>query len=343
MEARLMAGAALTVVITDPSQVGAARRAATSLAQQTGLGDEDAGRAALIATELATNLARHARGGELLLRVLRSPGRTGVELLAIDRGPGMANVERCFADGFSSGSSPGTGLGAIRRIASQFDVHSQQPNGTVLSARVFAGRDVPPPRGGITWSAVCMPMRGETVCGDAWEVHDHDDGTAFVVADGLGHGPLAAEASGRAAAVLLDGGAAGPAQLIARAHERLRGTRGAAVLFGVLDRTRGVMRYAGIGNVSARLLGREGSRSLVSLNGTVGVQMPAPKEFECAVAAGALLVVHSDGANTRWDLARDAALAARDPAVIAGALYRDHSRGNDDVTVLVGRRLAEAR
>jgi anti-sigma regulatory factor (Ser/Thr protein kinase) len=339
-----MAGAALPVTVDDPTQVGVARRAATTLAQQAGLDETTAGRAALVATELATNLTRHARGGELLLRVVHAGDRAGIELLAIDRGPGMASVERCLADGYTTGSSPGTGLGAVRRAATQFDVHSREPSGTVLAARVFAGREPPMARGGIAWAAVCVPLRGEAVCGDAWGVVERDDGAAFVVADGLGHGPLAEEASRRAVDVLHDGDAAPPAALLARAHERMRGTRGAAVAFGVVDRATGAVRYAGIGNVAARVVGRDGaSRSLVSLNGTVGVQIPTPKEFECTIAPGALLVVHTDGASSRWDLGRDPGLAARDPAVIAGALYREHARGTDDVTVLVGRRRAEAR
>jgi hypothetical protein len=52
----------------------------------------------------------------------------------------------------------------------------------------------------------------------------------------------------------------------------------------------------------------------------------------------ALLVAHSDGLDSRWDLDRHAGLAACHPAVIAAVLYRGHSRKRDDVVVLVVRR-----
>jgi hypothetical protein len=38
---------------------------------------------------------------------------------------------------------------------------------------------------------------------------------------------------------------------------------------------------------------------------------------------------------SRWSLEDYPGLAARDPAVIAGVLYRDFSRRRDDVTVVV--------
>jgi hypothetical protein len=186
---------------------------------------------------------------------------------------------------------------------------------------------------------VWVPAPLELGCGDAFAVVESPLTWTFLVADGLGHGPLAADAAARAVDVLHAAGAgADPARVLQRAHEALRGGRGAAIGVGVVTRATGAIRYAGIGNVSARVVTRDRGRSLVSLNGTVGVQMPSPKEFDCVWPAGGVLVVHSDGIDTRWDLGRDPTLAARDPAVVAGALYRDHARGNDDVTVLVGRR-----
>jgi hypothetical protein len=143
--------------------------------------------------------------------------------------------------------------------------------------------------------------------------------------------------------VLRESPDAGPARTIELAHQRLRGSRGAAIAVGRVVVASGQVRYAAIGNIATRVLDGHGSRSLVSLNGIVGVQMPNPKEFECVWPAGGLLVAHSDGLTSRWDLASDARLLARHPAVVAGVLYRDHIRGPDDATVLVGRLLAPAR
>ena len=97
-----------------------------------------AGKVAIVATELANNLLRHAGGGELLLQTLGDDESPVVELLAIDRGPGMADVARCLADGYSTGGTPGTGLGAVRRLATEFDIYSAPGEGTIVMARFGA-------------------------------------------------------------------------------------------------------------------------------------------------------------------------------------------------------------
>ncbi len=48
-----------------------------------------------------------------------------------------------------------------------------------------------------------------------------------------------------------------------------------------------------------------------------------------------MLVLHSDGLHTRWDLAAYPGLAARHPAIIGGALLRDFRRQRDDASVVV--------
>src|SRR5688572_898685 len=106
----------LVVSVAEESQIGEARRAAARLAGEAGFSQADSGRASIVASELATNLLRHARGGELLLHAT-DPGaaQPAVEILSADKGPGMADVERCLEDGYSTNGTPGNGLGAVRR------------------------------------------------------------------------------------------------------------------------------------------------------------------------------------------------------------------------------------
>src|SRR5580704_2149530 len=96
-------------VIRDGSAVGEARRDAQRIAEAAGLNTTDVGRAGVVATELANNLLRHGGGGELLLQALL---HGSMELIALDRGRGM-DVQKCMRDGFSTSSTPGTGLGAV--------------------------------------------------------------------------------------------------------------------------------------------------------------------------------------------------------------------------------------
>src|SRR5262245_18022247 len=86
--------------ISDGSQIGEVRREVNRLSPLAGLQETEAGKAAIVASELATNLSRYAEGGEILLRSYEIGRFAGVEILAIDRGPGMASVARCLEDGY---------------------------------------------------------------------------------------------------------------------------------------------------------------------------------------------------------------------------------------------------
>jgi len=97
------------------------------------------------------------------------------------------------------------------------------------------------------------------------------------------------------------------------------------------------MVYAGVGNISAAILSGGASRSLVSHNGTLGVAVPRIQEFKSEWPSNGVLVLHSDGLQSRWDLSSSTypGLLARHPALIGGALLRDFRRQRDDASVVV--------
>lgn len=330
------------VVVEDPSQVGAARRAADAAARECGFDEQRRGIAALVATEAATNLARHARGGRILTQSVSRGALRGVEVIAMDSGPGMHDLERAFSDGFSTGGgSPGTGLGAIRRQADELDVYTRPGQGTIVLARVFAralergaARDAL-----VDVGAVCLPIDGETVCGDGWAVAQTAARAAILLVDGLGHGASAAEAADVAIAAFRTIAARSPSEIVAELHEALRGTRGAALAVAEVTPAPdgATVRYCGVGNTVATLVGEAPPRALPSMNGTAGLQVRAMQEFTQRWATGTMLVLHTDGITTRWRADAYRGILARDPAILAAALQRDHTRGRDDATVLAFR------
>lgn len=333
--------------VDDASQVGEVRRAADALGARAALGEVERGTLAIVVTEAATNLARHARGGRIALSVVGEPGAAGVEVLALDEGPGIANVGRAMEDGYSSAGTPGHGLGAIRRMAGDFDLYSRPGQsggaGTMLLARVWSAaaraRTGSVPR--VRVGGVCVALGGGRACGDAWTVVSARDRTLAVVVDGLGHGPEAAEASSAAIRVVRASPEASPAELVNLAHGALRATRGAAMAVAALDHDRGSVTFAGIGNISASLHGIDGaSRSLASHNGTVGHVMRRVQELHYDWPADGVLLMHSDGIHGRWRLDAYPGLLRHDPSLLAAALYRDAERGRDDATVLALRRHA---
>lgn len=324
------------IAITDRSSIGEARRISMQMAERARIQQAERGRVPLIVTELATNLLLHATGGEILIRMLPAEAGPGIEIIALDRGPGIADIPRCMADGYSSGGTGGTGLGAVRRSSTEFEIYSQPSVGTVVVSRVRSiNRKL---HDAVQFSAINVPAPNETECGDAWHLWCADGRLSAIVVDGLGHGPLAAIAASRALQVIDEGAFDSPETYLLAAHLALRSSRGAALAMTQVHLPLGKLFYAGIGNIVGRVVGPTGlSTSLLSHNGIVGVEVRKPQQFEYAWRQGDLLVMHSDGLSERWKLEDYAGLAQADTAVIAAVLYRDAKRGRDDATILVTR------
>jgi anti-sigma regulatory factor (Ser/Thr protein kinase) len=332
--------------VHDSSQVSAPRREVAALATRLGFSDTRAGQASLVVSELGSNLVKHAREGQILLRELQN---NGLEVLAIDRGPGFHNIGEALRDGHSTSGSLGAGLGAIARQSDQFDIFSQQPGGTVIvcrlwprapsTARAFgdgATADESVVGDGFGIGAVSVAFPGESVCGDAWAVQLGPQQVSVLVADGLGHGLLAAEAATAAKTVFERAPARPPASLVEAMHDALRATRGAAVAVVNIDIGERLARYAGLGNISGVIVTPDYKRAaLVSHNGTAGHIARRVQEFAYPVLRGAVVVLHSDGLSAQWNPADYPGLWVRDPALIAAVLYRDFSRRRDDGTVVV--------
>ena len=327
----------ISVSVDDPSQIGEARRSASAVAAAVGLNETDTGKFALIVTEAATNISKHAQRGEIILRSITGPGsRAAVDLVAIDSGPGISNLDRALGDGYSTAGTSGHGLGAISRLASNFDIFTTEGAGTVLYARVEGERAArSSSESAYEIGVVRVPKRGENACGDDWRLVVDDGRAVLAIADGLGHGAAAAEAAHRAVTIGAERAREQPAMVVSAMHGGLRSTRGAAV--AVAEVSGSSVRFSGLGNISASIVTPQESRSLVSHNGIAGHEMRKIQEFSYDWAPSALLVMHSDGLSARWDLTKYAGLIARHPSVVAGVLYRDFTRGRDDALVVVMR------
>ncbi|WP_449657612.1 SpoIIE family protein phosphatase [Streptomyces afghaniensis] len=459
------------VPVRDSTRVRDARVAAESAAALAGLDERRTAAAALVATELATNLLKHAEGGQVLIDVVAPPApREGgakswvVQIAAIDHGPGIADMPAALRDGFSTTGSLGAGLGTCQRLADDFALHSTPGRGTVAVARVGTtprggggpdgwtgadsvtdgrgpahgtavpgapgwsqggartggwwpdddartghapvgavacgaltghaaapggapglpgqagnvpgdsgvpgnepgpqpdsvipdgevrdpgaprpgGRpgpsgDRPGPVAGVRAGGVNIPYGGAEYSGDAWAWVRSGDRLTLMLADGLGHGPEAARASSAAVTALHRWAHLTPAESLRRLHDALKGTRGAAVALAQLDVRAGRLRFAGIGNVGARLRADGTWRPLLSRPGIVGVHRPATlREEEADWAADRLLVLHTDGLPSRWTPPSDAGLSTADPAVTAAVAIRDASSParpvRDDTAVAV--------
>ncbi|MGL5064916.1 MAG: ATP-binding protein [Microcoleus sp.] len=326
--------------VTEESQVGEVRRLAVSLATQLGFNQTDRGKVAIVATEAAKNLLKYAREGEIILQIPNTGSRDSIEIIAIDRGPGMTNVGQCLRDGFSTAGTPGTGLGAIRRLSKFFEINSVPEVGTALIARLEPDKNreeaLPDPNS-LEIGVINLPKAGEEICGDSWAVENCGNKNSILVADGLGYGSLALEASREAVAVFQVNPKLGPKAILEKAHAALKHTRGAAAAIAQIDRTQNTVCFAGVGNISGVIYTDTQTRSMVSYNGTIGHQMRKVEEFTYPWNPHSILIMHSDGLGTQWDLNRYPGLASKHPALIAAVLYRDFKRSRDDMTVIVAK------
>jgi hypothetical protein len=233
----------------------------------------------------------------------------------------------------------------MQRVADEFDLYTDRQHGTALRMAVWASAapmpmplPLPLPMSAWTVGAVCLPLPSEHEFGDAWAVAGEGEQLLVMVADGLGHGPEAARASQAAVAIVHPSAVFAPEPLLQLAHGALHGTRGAALAVACLDSGAQELRFAGIGNITVSLHGGGAARHLVSHNGIVGSNMRKVQEFALPLGSDAMLIMHSDGLGTRWDLERYPGLALRHPSLIAAVLYRDYARHRDDVTVVVAQR-----
>ncbi len=331
--------------MNESSQVGEARRNSVQMAGRLEFDEATSGRLALVVTELGANLVRHAQGGRLLLAVREGPAGHGIEVLAVDSGPGMADVEHCLRDGVTASMTPGTGLGAVRRLSDEFAAFSAVPGGTVVLARVAPRRigARPPATGRFSHGAVAVPAAGETHCGDDWAIVQRGGLASVLLVDGLGHGPEAATAARACLEAFRLAPFDPPSVTLARADAGMSATRGGSAAIAHLDADGRNVTFCGAGNIAGRLTSGVGDRSFLCQHGTLGLRMGRLHDVSEAWPDHALFVMHSDGLAGRWSLRSTPGLLQCDPAIIAAWLIRDHIGGRDDATVIVVRASAVAR
>lgn len=331
------------VAVIEPSQVGEARRLASAAATTAAFQPAGVSRVALVVSEIATNLVKHASDGLLLIRTIHGRGPAGVELVALDRGPGIERLEESRQDGFSTAGSLGGGLGTIARHADEWDLHSVVGRGTVVFARFWPEAVKPAAGAAFDCAGVALPAPWERQCGDTWAEAHRPVETALMVVDGLGHGDQAARAAAAAADAFYEHPWLAPADQLRALHDALFHTRGAAAAVARLDAQAGTVVFAGIGNVAGAVVGPQGTTHAVSSHGIVGHQFNRVREFTYDIGPASLLMLHTDGVSGRFDLDAYPGLARSHPLLVAATLVRDFRRAADDACVAVARHAGGGR
>lgn len=171
-------------------------------------------------------------------------------------------------------------------------------------------------------------------CGDDAACLREDGAVVLCLADGLGHGPEAAEAARRAIAFVSEHPGLDIPETFRGCDQALRSTRGAALSIGRLRA--GVLSYGAVGNTQAMVVGAKTAR-FPSTPGIVGAGYATLRIEQASVREGDLVVMWSDGLKSAVGLESFGAILLSEPQALAERILRDFSRGTDDASVLVYR------
>jgi anti-sigma regulatory factor (Ser/Thr protein kinase) len=327
--------------IEERSYVSYIKREIHNQVARTKFSERQAGEIDIIVSEIASNLVKHAGGGELLYRINEVDGDSFVfEIISIDNGPGIADTARMLKDGVSTTSTLGHGLGAINRLSTLAQVYSIPGWGTIVYSIVKSdNKEIASTRFlDIEVKALCVNKPRETVCGDGYRVKRTNTEVMIFFGDGLGHGERAKEAIDSAGNFFLESDDQDPVAILKEMHDKVRKTRGLVATIAVCDLRENMWRICGVGNILTRVYTGIQYKNYMAYNGTVGLNLPNsmnPSVFP--LEKNQQLIMCSDGIVTRWDIGRFPAIFKYDTTVLAASIYKDFTRKNDDSSILIAK------
>lgn len=292
----------------------------------------------LVVAEMTSNLFKYSDDGEILVGVFLNGGSPYIELISIDNGPGIANPAKMMQDGVSTTNTLGHGLGSMKRLSDTFELYSQVGWGTVVLSRIYNDRENTKTKFDVTMRPIVVSKPGETKSGDGFVYKKTDKYLKMMLADGLGHGPEANKAINEAANAFRVFPDYSPIETLRFIHSSIKRTRGAVINITGYDLQTKTWSSAGIGNIAARIIGPVSLRNHMSYNGIVGHNIPNSLNDQAYPADQYnMVMLCSDGIKTRIDLLKYPQINKYDPTILAAAIYKDHARRTDDMSVVIAK------
>lgn len=291
----------------------------------------------IVISEMVSNLIKYATRGELLYRLSMQENEPVFEVICIDSGAGIKDVSHAMKDGFSSKNTLGQGIGSILRLSNFAQIYSLPNWGTIVYSQFLHSLDSTKNLNSHTLvRCINVAMPGEKVSGDGGSVRHVANKTLVFLGDGLGHGEFAKEAVDKAIETFNKSNCSEPAEIIREVHAAVKKTRGLVGTIGILDHKNKEWQISGIGNIATRLQQGLENKNYSSYNGIVGLNIPGRIENNrYEMEKFQQLILCSDGIKTRWDLAHYPSILKYDPMLLAAAIYKDHARRTDDMTIMI--------
>ncbi len=290
--------------------------------------------AKLVITELGSNLVKYAGGGEIIFRF---SGLSGfIEIMAYDQGPGIKNFTKSFEDGYSTGGSSGSGLGAIKRFSSKLIFASIPGDFTCFYAQL-KNKDAPKkPLSHFDHHWINFAIPGQKTSGDWTGIEETKEETHFLLMDGLGHGSEAADSSTSVGNYFRRNFNLSPESLWEGMFQEANAKRGGVLGFGEIHHEKEELTFFGMGNVQAAIYQYgEKPKHLISKSGLFGKDQNLPKPQILPFPKGAILVLHSDGLSNVTSKDFPSELYGKESPVIAAYLMHKKIRNTDDASILI--------
>ncbi|PBJ10091.1 SpoIIE family protein phosphatase [Flavobacterium sp. ACN6] len=329
-----------TYKIDDRSLIAFIKREIHNLALQLGFTPHRAAETDIIVAELTSNLIKYANGGELLYRAHLENGYNEIEIYCLDKGVGFENVAKIMNDGYSSSNTLGHGLGSIKRLSNDFQIYSMKNWGCVQYVRICEkpNLELPALQTGISHAAIAVNYPGEKICGDGYHIKYSTRGFQIFVGDGLGHGESAGEAIQAAIKIFKQSAETEPSAILRDIHSRVKKTRGLVGTIASVDYKSETWNICGIGNINTRIYNGLENKTYTPYNGIIGHNIPRTLNSTIVpYKRHQIIVMHSDGLRTRWNLNDMTSILKQSSSIIASALFKENVRGTDDATILVGK------
>jgi len=326
--------------IDDRSLIAFIKREIHNLALHIGFTPHRAAETDIIVAELTSNLIKYAKGGELLYRANIEEDHNIIEIYCLDKGIGFENLSKIMNDGYSSSNTLGHGLGSIKRLSNDFQIYSMKNWGCVQYVKIC---DKPefcssPFQGGLNHAAIAVNYPGEKFCGDGYHIKSLKKGFQIFLGDGLGHGENANEAVQLAIKAFKQSIEWEPSEILRDIHSKVKKSRGLVATVASVEYSSEVWNICGIGNISTRIYDGLENKTYTPYNGIIGHNIPRTlNSTSVPYKKHQIIVMHSDGLRTRWNLNEMTSLIKQPSGIIASAIYKENIRGTDDASILVGK------
>jgi anti-sigma regulatory factor (Ser/Thr protein kinase) len=341
MAAPLIAGCErkpVEIAISTPMDCLAAQGLVRQIALEIGFSSNEGEEIALVVAELTTNLIKHAGLGTLGARPIQNGHRVGIEIEASDHGPGINEVEKSFADGYSTTGSLGYGLGTVNRLMDEVDINSVADSGTQIFGRRWL-KAAPQNDSRSAWEigVFTRPRNGVKENGDAFVVKEWNRQLLIGLIDGLGHGELAQKAAIAAQQYVQSHYDLELDKIFDGVGRACRATRGVVMALARFE-TPGQISYASIGNIEVRARSGPERLPFSCKRGFLGAIQRNASVQHFPWNSEWMLVLHTDGVSTHWQWSDISGIERASPNLVAQELMRKQYGGRDDATVLAVRR-----